>query len=332
MAGAIQGDYFVGKQADDIRGLLTLRYPMNRGIVEDWNEMERIFDHVYEFELEVEPSEHAVLITECAHNPRRNRELMAQYFFENCNVPALFISMPAVLSLYASGATTGVVLDSGEGVTSAVAVYKGYAIQNAISRIDIAGRDVTSYLQMLLRRNGYSFHKSSEFEIIRQIKETKCYIPKIYTQEEDLEKKEQIAFKEFMLPDGHVVKIGGEQFKAPEILFKPELIGLEYMGVHDLVTSSIMAADLDIRPELCTSMYLAGGCTLFDGFGDRILNEIRKKIPKNMKLKIMSPPERKYTAWIGGSILSMLAPFQQMCITKQEYEEGQFNIVHKKTM
>lgn len=190
-------------------------------------------------------------------------------------------------------------LDCGEGVCTAVSIYKGYAIQNAMTRIDLGGRDVTQYLQLLLRKRGHVFHKSSEFEIVRQIKEGICYVPRNFAQEEEMEKQQQIFNKDYVLPDGSIIKVGGEQFRAPEILFKPDMVGLEYMGVHDVVTSSIFSCDYDVRPELASNIYLAGGSTVFDGFGDRLLSEARKRIPKSMKVRIIAPPERKYSAWIG---------------------------------
>lgn len=99
MAGALQGDHFIGKQAEELRGLLSLKYPMSRGIVDDWNDMERVFYHIFENELGVQKEDHPVLITENALNPRKNREQLAQFFFETCNVPSFFVSIQAVLSL-----------------------------------------------------------------------------------------------------------------------------------------------------------------------------------------------------------------------------------------
>lgn len=144
MAGALEGDVFVGPKAEDHRGLLSIRYPMEHGVVTDWNDMERIWTHIYsKDELSTFSEEHPVLLTEAPLNARSNREKSAEIFFETFNVPALFVSMQAVLSLYATGRVTGVVLDAGDGVTHAVPIYEGFALPHSIMRVDIAGRDVT---------------------------------------------------------------------------------------------------------------------------------------------------------------------------------------------
>ncbi|KFV38923.1 Alpha-centractin, partial [Tyto alba] len=172
MAGALEGDIFIGPKAEEHRGLLSIRYPMEHGIVKDWNDMERIWQYVYsKDQLQTFSEEHPVLLTEAPLNPRKNRERAAEVFFETFNVPALFISMQAVLSLYATGRTTGVVLDSGDGVTHAVPIYEGFAMPHSIMRIDIAGRDVSRFLRLYLRKEGYDFHTTSEFEIVKTIKE-----------------------------------------------------------------------------------------------------------------------------------------------------------------
>lgn len=144
------------------------------------------------------------MLTEAPLNPRANRDAAAQIFFETFNVPALFTSIQAVLSLYSSGRTTGIVLDSGDGVTHAVPVYEGFAIPHAIRRVDIAGRDVTEYLQLLLRKSGYNFHTTAEKEVVRIIKEKTCYIALNPAKEE---KEMSGKFDDFMLPDGNIIKV-----------------------------------------------------------------------------------------------------------------------------
>jgi centractin len=172
MAGALENDLFLGKFADENRGLLSIRYPMEHGIVNDWNDMEKIWQHVYsKNQLNANSEEHPVLLTEAPLNPRRNREKAAEIFFETFNAPALYISIQAVLSLYSTGRTTGVVLDSGDGVTHSVPIFEGFALPHSVMRNDIAGREVTKFLKLLLRKEGYSFNTTAEFEVIKTIKE-----------------------------------------------------------------------------------------------------------------------------------------------------------------
>jgi len=327
MAGAVEGDLFIGRKAQELRGLLKIRYPIEHGIVSDWDDMERIWKYIYEEELKTASEEHPVLLTEAPLNPRTNREQAAQMFFETFNVPALFASIQAVLSLYSSGRTTGIVLDSGDGVTHAVPVYEGFALPNAIRRVDIAGRDVTEYLQLLLRKSGYKFTTTAEKEVVRIIKEKTCYIALFPIKEE---KDTNGKYDDFTLPDGNVVKLGSERFKAPEILFNPELIGLEYAGIHQVVVDSINRTDLDLRKNLFANVVLSGGSTLYKDFGTRLLSEIRKLAVKDIKIKIFAPPERKYSTWIGGSILAALSTFKKMWVSAEEFQEDP-DIIHRKS-
>ncbi|KDN36134.1 putative centractin [Tilletiaria anomala UBC 951] len=329
MAGAVEGDIFIGRKAQELRGLLKIRYPMEHGIVTDWEDMERVWSHVYAEELKTLSEEHPVLLTEAPLNPRTNREVAAQIFFETFNVPALFTSIQAVLSLYASGRTTGLVLDSGDGVTHAVPVFEGFSMPHAVRRIDVAGWDVTENLQAQLRKAGYHLHTTAEKEVVRMMKEKCCYIATNPAKEEANVSASHDA-EEFKLPDGNSVKLGPERFRAPEILFNPDLVGLEYPGVQHVVVDAIRRVDLDLRKDLFSNIVLSGGTTLTRGFGDRILGEVKNLVSRETKIKIFAPPERKYSTWIGGSILAGLSTFRKMWVSSEEYSEDP-GIIHRKT-
>ena len=177
MAGALEGSRFIGPKCEEHRGLFSLKYPIEHGIVQNWDDMEHIWKYLYTKEqLGAKSSDHPVLLTEAPNNPFKNREKAAEIMFEHLSVPALFVSIQAVLALYASGRTTGCVLDSGDGVTHAVPVYEGYALDRSIQRVDIAGRDVTRYLKLWLRKEGHVFSTTAEFETIRTIKERCCFL------------------------------------------------------------------------------------------------------------------------------------------------------------
>lgn len=330
--GALEGsDLFIGSKVEEHRGALKLSYAMENGIVQNWADMEKIWTYVYNRDnLNVMSEDHAVLLTEAPLNPFSNREKAAEIFFEALNVPALFCSIQAILSLYASGRTTGVVLDSGDGVTHVVPVYEGFALPHAVKRMDIAGRSITNYLQILLRRSGRVFATSSELEVVRQIKENCCVVA---FNPAEQEKQTNDAFP-YTLPDGSIVDLGPETFRAPEVLFQPELIGSEHRGVHDCLVSSIMQADIDLRKVLFSQVVLAGGSTMFPGFGDRLLNEVRKHSlsPKDTKIRIAAPPERLFSTWIGGSILASLSTFKSMWISKADYLEHGSRILISKQL
>eukprot|EP00914_Ancora_sagittata_P031234 GHVO01063174.1.p1 GENE.GHVO01063174.1~~GHVO01063174.1.p1 ORF type:complete len:346 (+),score=23.13 GHVO01063174.1:118-1038(+) len=305
---------------------------MSHGVVEDWNDMEHLWGHVYS-EVKVTPEEHPVLLTEAPLNPKKNRERAAEVFFETFNSPALFISLQAILALYSTGRTTGVVLDCGDGVTHSVPVFEGFALTHAICRSDIAGRDVTYNLSLQLRRAGHVFHTSAEMEAVKAIKETSCYVA-FNPQKEELQEHDKLGGPTgfpYQLPDGCSIFLGAERFRAPEILFYPLAIGSEYPGIHDLVVTSITKGDLDLRKTLYSQIVLSGGSTMFPGFGDRLLNEVRKVAPKDIRIRISAPPERKISTWMGGSILASLATFKKMWVSKLEYEEEGAGVLHRKT-
>ncbi|XP_066455522.1 actin-1-like [Eleutherodactylus coqui] len=328
MIGAGQKDYFVGEEAQRRRGVLSLKYPVERGVITSWEDMELIWKHSYYCHLKINPSERPALITEPPLNPLSNRKNMAQVFFEKFDVPAIYVATQGVLALYCAGKVTGCVLDIGHGVTHSVPVYEGYCLPHAVLRLDLAGHDLTEYLMRLLRERGVFSVSTAETEIVKDIKEKLCYVAEDIDAE--LRKKLQEVEDEYKLPDGNVIKVHNQRFRCPEALFAPDNIGIEAPGIDTLLFHTITKSDIDLRRTLYSNILLSGGSSLFNGIDLRLTKELRSMVPADCHVKVSAPPDPMLAAWMGGSIVSSLSAFQQMWVTKSEYQEIGPNIVRRK--
>ncbi|ELU06547.1 hypothetical protein CAPTEDRAFT_185824 [Capitella teleta] len=321
---------YFGDEADEHRGVLTLRYPVEHGIVTNWDEMTRVWDYTFKQELRVNPADHPVMLTDSPLNPKSCRQKTAEVMFETFNVPALYIATQAVLSLYSSNMMSGLVIDSGDGVTHTVPVYEGYAIPHCISRIDIAGRDLTFYLCRLLRERGFSFVSTAEHQIVRSIKEKLCYVSQSFDEEVQAYAAQPIDAP-YQLPDGQLLHLGTERFRCPEALFRPHLLGIESPGIGEMAHSSVMRCDIDLRRTLLSGVLLTGGTMMFPGMERRLEDDLITMMDKrDVQVEVRAPPERQHAVWIGGSILSSLGTFQNLWVTRQLYDEYGPGVVHRK--
>ncbi|KAJ7536019.1 hypothetical protein O6H91_12G054000 [Diphasiastrum complanatum] len=331
----------VGEPCAELRQQLEISYPVSNGIVQSWEDIAHVWDHTFYDVLKVDPPECKILLTDPPLNPTKNREKMLQTMFEKYMFAGVYIQIQAVLTLYAQGLLTGLVVDSGDGVTHIVPVVDGFSFPHVTKRMNIAGRQITSYLVDLLLRRGYAFNRSADFETVREIKEQLCYVSFDYKRETQLALETTILVKHYTLPDGRVIKVGAERFQAPEALFKPELIDMEGDGLSDLVFRCIQEMDIDNRMTLYQHIVLSGGSTMYPGLPSRLEKEIRdlylqtvlkgnKESLKRFKLRIEDPPRRKHMVYLGGAVLAgIMKDTPEFWITRQEYEEEGFRCLRK---
>lgn len=326
-------DLMVGESASELRSMLEVNYPMDNGIVRNWDDMLHVWDYTFNEKMKIDPSGCKVLLTEPCMNPKRNREKMIETMFEKYGFEGVYIAIQAVLTLYAQGLLTGVVIDSGDGVTHIVPVYEGYAMPHLTARLNIAGRDVTRYLIKLLLLRGYAFNASADFETVRIMKEKLCYVAYDIQKEQDLANDTTVLVEKYELPDGRVINVGGERFGAPECLFQPHLINVDGVGVAEMLFNTIQAADIDTRPEFYKHIVLSGGSTMYPGLPSRLEREVKQLYLERVlkgdtgrlskfKIRIEDPPRRKHMVFLGGAVLAdIIKDKEEVWISKAEYEE-----------
>jgi len=261
-------------------------------------------------------------------NPEKNKEKMGEIMFEKFQFEAVYMSIQAVLVLYAQGILTGVVVDCGDGVTHVIPVYEGFEFKHLVRRLDMAGSDITRRLIDLLLLRGYAFNKTADFETLRMIKEKFCYIALDPKVEERLGTETTSLIQKYQLPDGRNINIAAERYMAPEILFKPGVLGKDVMGIHEMLFDCINKADLDVRADLYKHILLSGGTTMLPGMPTRLKKELQGlydanaaqtlgkaeqsvNVPKGQKkpkasvsIEIEDPPKRKYLVFQGGAVLA----------------------------
>ncbi|XP_072032997.1 actin, cytoplasmic-like [Amphiura filiformis] len=330
-------DTYIGEEALSQKHLLNYEYPIQRGIITNWDNVEKVWSHIFDKKLKVASEEHSVLLTETPDNPAAHREKTTEIMFETFNTPSMYMAIQSVLALYASGRTTGIVVDCGGGVSTTVPVYEGYSLPYATTRLNIAGCDLTKYLMKLLKQKGLDFTKIADKDrVLRDIKEKLCYVASDTTNEGQTLASASTLEKQYELPDGDLITISNERFCCPEALFRPSLLAIESVqstkSIHENTYESIMKCDADIREDMASNIVLSGGSTMFPGFADRLSRELDKTTAaasSTLKIKIQTS-KTVHSVWTGGSALASLISSQQTWISKQEYEEYGTIIVHQK--
>jgi len=313
-------------------GVLKVTYPIERGHVTNWDMMEKLCHYMFFEKFKMDPSERAVFTTEHALSADIDKEKMTKLMFEKFNVPGYFMELGGVVALASNGKTTGCVVDIGHGVTETVPVYEGYVLHHAARRWNLAGKDLSEYMIKCLKRKGpYTFTTSAEHQIVNDMKAQIGYVAEDYAAEmkKSRTSKDDTA-KEFELPDGTTIEVNAPRFQCAEPLFQPKLVGLEHDGLTRMIVDTIKDCEVPLRKELFDKITLVGGTTMFGHFRERLDKELRSVLPKATNFKVAAAAERKYSVWIGGSVLSNLNHFASLWITKQDYEEHGVEIIHKR--
>mmetsp|Transcript_11856 Transcript_11856/g.11508 ORF Transcript_11856/g.11508 Transcript_11856/m.11508 type:complete len:418 (+) Transcript_11856:141-1394(+) len=345
-------DFHVGDAAIDNSSSYQLNYPIRHGIVDNWDNMERMWQRcIFEY-LRCEPEDHYVLLTEPPLNPPENREYTAEIMFETFNVPGLYIAVQAVLALAASWTSnqrslTGTVIDSGDGVTHVIPVAEGYVIGSCIKHIPLAGRTITQYIQQLMRERKEPVPAEDSLEVAKRVKEMYSYVcPDLAKEFARFDDKPEKHFKSYEgirkstgLP--YRCDVGYERFLGPEVFFNPEIFSSDFITpLPDVVDESIVKCPIDVRRGLYKNIVLSGGTTMFKDFGRRLQRDIKKIVDTRMDLNISklgglkgmaAPPPvdvnvishhmQRYAVWFGGSMLASTPEFYRVCVTKAQYDE-----------
>jgi len=318
-------DDFVGHEAMQKGHVLKLGYPIQKGVVKNWEDAEAVLHQAFK-ELKVHPEEYKVLVTETSTNPKENREKLTEMMFKKFDVPAFYVSMQATLGLFASGRTTGLVVDSGHDTTSFVPIYEGYALHHAVKVMPVGGRHVSEQLESLLERKDHPINLWGTNQVARDIKEKLGYVALDF-------RRENSEPESYKLPSGITIQVGRERFEAAEVLFAGYRD--EKVGMAGKTTMTIQRVDVDIRKDMCSTIVLTGGSTMFKGLPERLEKEVkelhrRSRSLRRYPVKVHAPPNRVTANWLGGAILTNLATFGGMWISKGEFDDHGPPIVNRK--
>jgi actin-related protein 3 len=345
--GGVQGkrdgvedlDFYIGDDAFANTSTHQINYPIRHGLIDNWDNMERLWARCMFQYLRCEPEEHYVLLTEPPLNPPENREYTAEIMFETFNVPGLYIAVQAVLALAASWTSskttsrtlTGTVIDSGDGVTHVIPVAEGYVIGSCIKHIPLAGRSITQFIQQLLRERREPIPSEDSLEVAKKIKEMYSYVcPDIVKEFGKYDKQPDKMFKTFSgtkktTGQPWTCDVGYERFLGPEMFFNPEIFSSDFcVPLPDVVDESIVKCPIDVRRGLYKNIVLSGGSTMFKDFGRRLQRDIKRTVDNRMQanidrlraltgavtpppaidVNVISHPMQRFAVWFGGSMLA----------------------------
>eukprot|EP00299_Pterocystis_sp_00344_P007464 c2432_g1_i1.p1 GENE.c2432_g1_i1~~c2432_g1_i1.p1 ORF type:complete len:412 (+),score=79.62 c2432_g1_i1:49-1284(+) len=339
-------DFFIGDEAIAMQKQYKINYPIKHGQIENWDLMEKFWQRSIFQNLKCEPEEHYFLLTEPPMNTPENREYTAEIMFETFNVSGLYIAVQAVLALAASWTSskveerslTGTVVDSGDGVTHVIPVADGYVIGSCIKHIPLAGRDITGFIQQLMREREPTIPSEDSLEVAKKVKEQFCYVcPDVAKefQKYDTEPSKWIKQYESVIAKTQqpwACDVAYERFLGPEIFFSPEIFSPNWTKpLPQVIDETIQQCPIDTRRPLYKSIVLSGGSTMFKDFQKRLQRDIRRitkdrfslmvQQSSEIEVNVLSHQMQRYAVWFGGSMLADTPDFYRQCHTKAQYDE-----------
>ena len=307
---------YFGKDANYRRAILNIEKPIQKGVITNWNQIEKFWDFIMRSKLNADVENSFVMLTETPNNSHSNRVDMCQKMFECFNVKGVYIEKQPKLALYSIGKQRGTVVDSGEGKTQCTSIIDGNIIKESIQNVDITGEDITKYLIKYFNYDNICLTTRSEIDEAKIIKERHCYA----LLNEDNKKN-----RKYTMPDGTTITLKDPLYKSIEVLFNPVLCGKEQGGIVDKCIESISKVDISLRKSLYSNIVLVGGNTMYENLPERFTQDIKKQMKEEENLNVTAPFNRLYSVWLGGAILTELSSFKDKWITKKEYEEkGEF--------
>jgi len=337
----LETDYAVGDICEESAGSLDTIFPVHQGVIRDKENMKHVWDYTFNEVLKDHleplsaPNNNSILITEAVNNPKSSRANIYKTLFEEYNFARVKIVPQALLTLYAQGLQTGVVVDSGDGVTHVMPVTKGFIIPNAVQRLNIAGSHITERLTTLLQMGGYHLNSSADKVLVRKIKEKFCFVAGDKDMMSKLEEETCALRVEYSMDNGEKIYLEKERYMAPECLFEPGLIGRSDKGVHELTYESVYNRNVSLgsRKELMAHIVLSGGTTMLRGFSTRLQKEVSdlclektfrgdEKAMKDFKIGVEDPARRKILVYHGASIFANIIKDQDSeWVHKKDWEE-----------
>eukprot|EP01084_Bolivina_argentea_P157761 274902_1 len=335
-----QKNYYIADDMYSFSKILDFIYPIQNGMITDFNAMEQIWRYLMYNALRAPPEECPILLTDIyasgaeQKSYRTCREKITQFMFEDFNIPVMYLSPRETLTLYSYGKTTGMVLNCGHDINSVASIYEGYILPHALARNKVAGKEITNYLDQLFKKRGYFLPKY----IVQDIKEKLGIVAFDYDRE--LQRFDNdYELKTYELPDGTCIEIGSERLECTKILFEPDLIvKSESDGIHKLASISNGKCDTDIMRDLMGNICTSGGTSMLNGF----YSALRERGSHNRfdfsvgeahcftKIHSHEDEHNMFSAWVGGSILSSADFDWDNWISKYEYDEWGCGIVHRK--